>query len=512
MQQTTKTQNKFVLTLIVLSILIAALSWLPEKVFGIENPFSSFTQYSNLILLVAFALSYRAYQVTSKKLIQQNEANQLELKKMRKAHKKEKDRLTIILDSSRIAYWEWNIKKNAAFFSDLWQEMIGFHNHDFPQDLHAWQARIHPSDQTSVQKKMLKLLSNRSTAYEDVHRLMNSEGEYIWVYDRGQTIFSPQGEIERLICVRLDVTQQKQTEEELTLDRTLLDSTSESIAITDAKLNFIRTNPAFHNSFGFSEDELKQLNLRILLDNLQDAPAIDIIGKLEESNEWRGELLLHHTDGRLAGASLVDIHRVHHQTTDNIHYTMVYTDITQLKATQMELDHLAHTDMVTGLPNRNFFYNALEKLLDEVKHKNEKFTVMFLDLDNFKTINDTLGHSVGDSLLRSVSELISDQIAQDTILARVGGDEFVILCRAHTSKEQLEQVGQHLNKLLEKPFNLGGHQVNIGSSIGMAIYPDHGATQTELLQNADLAMYEAKKSGKGQHRIFDPDDISQTLQ
>lgn len=511
MQRAAKTQNKFVLSLIAIFILIAALSWLPKTIWGVENPFQSLAQYSNLILILAFALSYRAYQVTAKKLQKQNDANQKELKAMRKAHKKEKDRLTVILDSSRIAYWEWNIKENTAFFSDLWQEMIGFHKHDFPQDLHAWQARIHPSDQSGVQKKLLKLLSNRSTNYEDVHRVMNSDGDYIWVYDRGQTLFTPHGEIERLICVRLDVTEQKRAEEDLTLDRTLLDATSEAIAITDQSLNFIRTNPAFHRTFNFSEDELGKLTLRNLLDNLQDAPPVDVLANLEENNEWRGELLLHHEDGRLARASLVDIHKIYHETTENTHYALVYTDITQLKATQQELDHLAHTDIVTGLPNRNFFYAALEKLLQEAAQTHQKFTVMFLDLDNFKTINDTLGHGVGDSLLKSVSDVISEQVAKDTILARVGGDEFVILCKTYTTEEQLEQVGQKLNQLLEKPFKLGGHEVNIGSSIGMAIYPEHGSNQTELLQNADLAMYQAKKSGKGQHRIFDS-SMSEPLQ
>lgn len=503
--QSAKIQKTFVLSIITIFILIAALSWLPENLFGVQNPFKSLNQYSNLILLIAFILSYRAYQNMVHKFHQQDEAKQLEIKEIRKAHKKEKDRLTVILDSSRIAYWEWNIKKKTAFFSDLWQEMIGFDNHDFPQDLHAWQARIHPADQTDVQKKLLKLLSNRSTEYEDTHRLMNSDGDYIWVYDRGQTIFSAQGEIERLICVRMDVTEQKQAEEALTLDRILLDSTSEAIAITDSQLNFIRTNPSFHQNFGFSQEELKTITLRTLLDNLQDAPPKDIITKLEEKNAWRGELLLHHTDGKLARASLVDIQKIHHQTTENTHYALVYTDITELKATQQELDHLAHTDMVTGLPNRNYFYNALGKLLKEVEKTGDKFTLMFLDLDNFKTINDTLGHGIGDSLLKNVSELISTQINQDTILARVGGDEFVILCRAHTTEEQLEEVGKHLNRLLEKPFKLGGHDVNIGSSIGMAIYPDHGENQTELLQNADQAMYEAKRAGKGRHRIYNPE-------
>ncbi|WP_024850252.1 sensor domain-containing diguanylate cyclase [Hydrogenovibrio kuenenii] len=511
MQHVAKAQNKFVLFLIAVFILIAAFSWLPKSIWGIENPFQSLAQFSNLILIIAFALSYQAYRNTAKKLLEQNEANKKELKNIRKAHKKEKDRLTIILDSSRIAYWEWNIKKNTAFFSDLWQEMIGFPNHDFPQDLHAWQARIHPSDQTSVQKKLLKLLSNRSTAYEDVHRVMNSDGDYIWVYDRGQTLLSPQGEIERLICVRLDVTEQKKIEEELTLDRILLDSTNEAISITDKNFNFIRTNPAFHKVFGLNENELKQLTLGTLLDNLQDEPPIDILSKLEQHDEWRGELLLHHEDGKLARASLVDIHKVCHETTENTHYTLVYTDITQLKATQQELDHLAHTDIVTGLPNRNFFYTALKKQLQNASHTDEKFTIMFLDLDNFKTINDTLGHGIGDSLLKSVSNVISEQVAKDTILARVGGDEFVILCKTYTTEEQLEQVGQRLNQLLEQPFKLGGHEVSIGSSIGIAIYPDHGATQTELLQNADLAMYQAKRSGKGQHRIFDS-SLSEPLQ
>lgn len=457
---------------------------------------------ANLSLLLAFLIEYRLYRKTLAREMAQNQENTDKLKTLKRAHQKEKERLSIVLDSGRIAYWEWNIKQNTAYFSDLWQEMIGFDQHDFPQDLHAWQARIHPQDQQSVQKKLLKLLSNQETEYEDTHRLMNADGNYVWVYDRGQAIFSEQGEIEKLSCVRLDVTESKQIEETLTLDRILLDSTKEAIAITDGHLNFIRTNPAFHRAFGFTQEELGGLSLKTLLDNLQDDPPIDILKEVEAKGEWRGELILHHLDGSLARASLVDIQKIFYETTENIHYALVYTDITELKATQKELSHLANTDIVTGLPNRNYFYTALEHYLQDAAEQGEKFTLMFLDLDNFKTINDTLGHDIGDKLLQSVSQLISEQVAQDTIIARVGGDEFVILCRTYTTEEQLKQVGQQLNVLLQKPFKLGAHQVQIGSSIGMAIYPDHGASQSELLQNADAAMYEAKKAGKGQHRIY----------
>jgi len=472
-------------------------------------PITSFDINWNLYFQIAIGLffvfafiGYKRFQKLHQQTERQAEETTQKLRTLNRQHELEKKRLSFVLDCGRLAYWEWDIKNNQAYFSDLWQEMIGFNHHDFPQDLHAWQARIHPLDQEQVQKKLLKLLSHQVTDYEDTHRVMDANGAYIWVYDRGQTITNELGNVEKLSCVRLNITQQKQLEEELTLDKILLENTQEAIAITNENLSFIRTNPAFHDAFGLTQADLAKMTLRDLLDNLQDEPPQDILMQVDKNLAWRGELTLHHINGDLARSSLVDCQKVIHQTTQTTHYALVYTDITELKQTQQELSFLANTDIITGLPNRNYFYQALDEWLETFSASGNKFTLMFLDLDNFKTVNDTLGHDTGDHLLKSVSELIAEHIAEDTLFARVGGDEFVILCRAYTTPKQLNEIGKNLNQLLSQPFNIGNHEIKIGSSIGIALFPDHGSDKETLLKHADQAMYQAKNAGKGRYKIY----------
>lgn len=459
-------------------------------------------QVATVFLFLIILFGYQRYRQMADQTEGREKSFRQQVRQLKRAHREEKERLSIVLDSGRLAFWEWNIKKNTAYFSDRWQDMIGFDGHDFPQDLSAWQNRIHPLDQETVQKQLLKILSNQETEYENTHRLMNTDGDYIWVYDRGQAIFNDSGDIEKLSCVRIDVSAQKSNEEQLTLDKILLENTQEAIAITNETLDFIRTNPAFHQAFGFTEQELETLSLRQLLDNLQDEPPLDILSIVDEQGSWRGELTLHHENGDLARSSLIDLQKITHQTSQTTHYALVYTDISELKQTQKELNFLANTDIVTGLPNRNHFYQVLEATFQEFRHTDQRFTLMFMDLDNFKTVNDTLGHDIGDDLLKSVSALISNHLAPDTLFARVGGDEFVILCKAYTTEEQLQMVGENLNQLLSQPVQIGEHNIQIGSSIGMAIYPEHGANQATLLKHADQAMYQAKHAGKGRYQIF----------
>lgn len=426
-----------------------------------------------------------------------SDAHRQELKLLKKEQSLETKRFSTALNSGRLAYWEWDIENNTTYFSDEWQSMIGQSN--LEQSLHSWQKRIHPTDQTTVQTKLLKILSGDIKFYENSHRVKHADGHYVWVYDRGQLIETEQGRPKKLSCVRIDISAHKELEAALKLDQVLLENTQESIAIIDENYRFIRTNPAFHNSFGFSEEEIIHLNLKELLDNLQDEPPLDIISEVDQHQHWRGELTLHQVSGDIALACLLDIQKVIHE--DTTYYTLVYTDITKLKRTQARLNRLAHTDQITQLPNRHAFFEQIGRWIDKYTRIRSKFTLMFLDLDNFKTVNDTLGHDNGDKLLQSVSKLLMENLSEGTFMARVGGDEFVILCQNFTEEQQLRSVGEKLNAMLNKPFSIGSHEIQISSSIGMAIFPEHGDTQETLLKNADIAMYQAKQAGKGQYRI-----------
>lgn len=492
--------------LFLMSLCIGSLSimvWLiPEELYtSFSNGLSYWPLFGLLFSALIFAIAWHQNNQIEKFELQeialQNNHRQA-LKEVKQTQAREIKRLSTALDSGRLAYWEWDIEKNTTYFSDAWQSMLG--EKALEQNLHSLQKRIHPSDQAEVQTQLLKVLSREIVFYENAHRVRHADGHYLWVYDRGQLIESEQGRPQKLSCVRIDISSHKELEAELKLDKVLLENTQESIAIIDEHRRFIRTNPAFHTAFGFSEEEITHLSLKELLDNLQDEPPIDILAEVDQQLHWRGELTLHQVSGEIALACMIDIQKVIHENTP--YYTLVYTDITKLKRTQARLTRLANTDQVTQLPNRHAFFEQITRWIDKYTRIHSKFTLMFLDLDNFKTVNDTLGHDYGDQLLKSVSQLLMENLSEGTFMARVGGDEFVILCQNFTQAHQLSVVGEKLNAMLSQPFSIGPHQIQIGSSIGMAIFPEHGNNQETLLKHADIAMYQAKHAGKGQYRIF----------
>jgi diguanylate cyclase (GGDEF)-like protein/PAS domain S-box-containing protein len=457
---------------------------------------------AGLALMLLSYLGVQRAQVENIKTLHEALRNtEKENRQLVKKHQEETNRLSFALKSGRLAMWEWGVKNNKVHFSDAWQEMIGFNQHDFPQDLHAWQDRIHPEDANEVQKSLLRILSGTSDYYENIHRVRHHDGHYIWVYDRGQVFYDELGNVTRFSAVRLDITEQKKNDQQLKLDQTLLENTQDAVAIANEEGEFIRTNPAFKQAFGLDEGELSHLTLPTLLESMQDEPVKDILAEVNtQGDNWRGELTLTRHNHEIAMANIVDIHKI--TSADGTFYTMVCTDITQLKRNAQLLDKLAYEDNVTGLANRHQFYKMLPTFIERANRKGSSFTLMFIDLDDFKIVNDTLGHDVGDQLLRKVGETITTHISEAAEFARVGGDEFVILCEEHTDATTLEKIGQKLNQLLAQPFKLGEHTVTIGSSIGMAIYPKHGKTQSQLLKNADTAMYHAKQSGKGTTTIY----------
>lgn len=455
---------------------------------------------ATLLTLLSFLTQYRYQQKSTKDLEKTVKNLKKQLKTQTKEHQQKVAHLEHALNSGRLATWEWDIKKNTAYFSELWQDLIGFTEHNFPQDLHAWQNRIHPHDAPIVQKALLQILSGKQDYYENIHRVRHHDGHYIWVYDRGQVFYDELGNVARFSAVRIDVSEQKAHEQALRLDHELLQNTQDAIAIADSKGDFIRTNPAFARTFGMGENEQVEVDLKTLLDNIQDEPPIDVLDAVEKKGQWRGDLVLRRHNNEIALANTVDIHKV--TTAEGDFYTLVCTDITEhLRNTQM-LDKLAYEDQVTGLANRHQFYRMLPRFIQQADYDQSSFTLMFIDLDDFKQVNDTLGHDVGDQLLRKVGEIITENIDEHAHFARLGGDEFVIICDQHTDIDQLEKIGQRLNQLLTQPFKIDNHTVKIGSSIGMAIYPYHGKNQSQLLQNADAAMYHAKQSGKGTTTIY----------
>ena len=216
---------------------------------------------------------------------------------------------------------------------------------------------------------------------------------------------------------------------------------------------------------------------------------------------WAGETSRRRKDGA-SFACWLNISCVKEPTGRIANYVRVFSDISSLKDSQRQLEQLANYDSLTQLPNRNLFHDRLREALERAKRHRQHVAVLFIDLDNFKDVNDSLGHDVGDAVLKQVAGRIKGCLRASDAVCRLGGDEFTVMMEEANIPEDAAQVSERIVHAFAEPFLIAGHKIVTSVSIGISIYPLHGNDIDALLKNADLAMYQAKEVGKNGFRFF----------
>lgn len=306
-----------------------------------------------------------------------------------------------------------------------------------------------------------------------------------------------------------DVTEQKAAEASLRLAASVFESCAEGVVITDAAHRIIDVNGSFSQLTGYAKtDVIGQTPLILESEIIQPDLYREMTQALSRDGMWQGELQHRHKTGSTL-AVWQTITAVKDSSNTLSHYVTVFSDIGPLKQSQQEIYYLAMHDALTGLPNRRFLNEQLELNIRQASENNSVFAVIYLDLDNFKMINDTLGHCEGDKVLEVVTGYLKPLATGEGIVARVGGDEFVILI-ANNSKEQVQQLADVMLEHIERPIFLNGQRINVSASMGICFYPEDGQNAKDLLRNADIAMYRAKQQGKKRCLFYDKsmaDDI-----
>ncbi|MFD2110913.1 EAL domain-containing protein [Thiorhodococcus fuscus] len=301
-----------------------------------------------------------------------------------------------------------------------------------------------------------------------------------------------------------DITASVRSHEELRLAATVLKNIREGLMISDAQGDkVIAINPAFTEITGYTQTEALQGTTQLLRSGRHEPAFYQAMwASIKRSGHWQGEIWNRRKNGELFPAWLT-ISTVRDASGEITNYVAIFSDISTIKQSEAQLEHLAHYDPLTNLPNRLLLNSRLEHAIQRARRKNTKVAVLFMDLDRFKHVNDSLGHPVGDELLQAVARRLSGRIRSEDTLARLGGDEFVVLLESIAKPGECGLVAQMIISLMQPPFRLtGAREIYVGASIGISIYPDNGEHATDLLRNADTAMSQAKAQGRNTYRYY----------
>ena len=329
------------------------------------------------------------------------------------------------------------------------------------------------------------------------------DGSLFWALVSGCAL-DPLRPGEGSIWVYADITARKEAEEKLRLSATVLEHIADAVMVVDIEGVIVAVNPAFTQITGYTEAEAVGKHSSLTRSERHDEAFYQTMwDELIASGFWRGELWRRRKNGEiyLEWLTISAVRDTHALTT---HYVGVCSDITQVKQAQEKLDHLAHHDPLTALPNRLLFHDRLQHALPRAARDREQLAILFIDLDRFKNVNDTLGHHIGDELLQQVAEQLSARLREGDTLARLGGDEFIVLLENVDGQYGATQVAEKLVSMFEQPFLVAGHELFVTCSVGVSLFPDDAQDLNMLIRNADVAMYQAKARGRNGYRFYAP--------
>jgi len=416
-----------------------------------------------------------------------------------------RDKEKMLNNAQQVAHvgsWDWNLKKDSFIWSDEMHHIFNLGPDEFGANYDAFVERLHPLDREEVVNAVnAAIILDQPLDLE--HRIIRADGLERIVHLRGEVYRDKEGKGDHLVGTIHDITEVKYTENELRLADNVFNHTLEAILVTDADSQILRVNKAFTTITGYSAKEAIGQNPGALMNSGKHDKEFykEFWKKLNTHGIWEGEIWERRKDGKIFPC-WHNISAVKDDHGNLIQYISIFNDITDKKIAEEHIEHLAQYDQLTKLPNRILFNDRLQQAFIHGNRSNDKTGLMFIDLDRFKSVNDTLGHQAGDQLLQEVARRLTDCVRQVDTVARLGGDEFTIILEQLKHAEDSAIVADKILKALSQKVKLGKHEVTIGGSIGISIHPDDGTDTESIIKNADMAMYQAKHLGKNQYHFY----------
>ncbi|WP_235585277.1 PAS domain S-box protein [Thiomicrospira sp. XS5] len=345
----------------------------------------------------------------------------------------------------------------------------------------------------------VRALQDHTTVKNQVMEIRHTGGS-TWLNVNATPLDHPQY---GLVITYEDISDKRAAEARLNLAASVFTHAREGITITDKNGRIIDVNRGFTLITGYERDEVIGQNPNILSSGRQPQEFYNTMWKtLFEKGHWTGEMWNRHKDGSIY-AQIITISAIQDANGAIQNYVGLFTDITSLKEQQQQLEHIAHYDVLTQLPNRTLLADRLSQAMFIINRRGGYLAVLFIDLDQFKAINDSFGHDIGDDLLVEVSKRMRSALREEDTLSRIGGDEFVAVLANLESLKDCEEILERLLKAASDPVHVQGHTLTVSASIGVTFYPEDQGDPDQLMRHADQAMYQAKQEGKNRYHYFD---------
>ncbi len=456
----------------------------------------------SLLTIVFLTLSGYA-EVIKKKVKERTEALRISHIKLKESESQFKE----LVQAQSAIVWRYNpATRLFSFVSDEAEKLLGYPQYRWLTEPGFWESCIDPRDRDwAVFYRQDKTQQHQEYDFE--YRVVTAEGNSVWIRDIVRFKYK-NAEISELLGFTIDVTEQKQTEQQLRLAATTFDGL-DGIVITDAKAKILRVNHSFEQITGYTAEQVIGKKPKVLFAANNPATLYkEVWHTLIDTGRFEGEILNRRRNGEVfpAWQRITAVTDAQNEVT---HYVSVFTDITAQKESELKIHTMAFYDSLTSLPNRRLLFDRLEKEVAIAKRHEKSGALMFLDLDHFKLLNDSLGHHIGDELLIQVAERIKSVIREEDSAIRLGGDEFVVLI--HANADSLQQAADHgllvaekIQRVLNEKFILQNYQHHISPSIGITLFPEESQTINKILQEADTAMYRSKDLGRNRISYFHP--------
>ncbi len=396
-------------------------------------------------------------------------------------------------------------KKTMLYVSSVYEEMWGRTVRSLFQSPMSWMDAIYEQDRQRILDAMPKQVQG---LYDEEYRIVRPNGEIRWIHDRAFPIKDANGFVYRTVGIAEDITLRKQADEVIRISAAAFE-THEAIMITNADDKIIRVNKAFQKTTGYSSEEVTGQNPSILSSGRHDrAFYAEMWQQLHSVGAWSGEIWDKRKNGQIY-PKWMTITAVKDESGKTTQYVAIFNDISARKMAEEEIRNLAFYDSLTRLPNRRLLMDRLIAALSISMRSRLYGALLFLDMDKFKTLNDTLGHDYGDMLLVEVAARIQSCVREVDTVSRLGGDEFVVLLEdvdihAEEASQKVALIAEKIRASLAAPYQLKDNEYHSSPSIGVSLYRGNAESAETILKHADMAMYQVKDAGRNAVRFFDP--------